>query len=359
MTLYQYNTKEEWLNARHDYITASEIGCVLSLDPYKSLAVLAKEKKEKVNLTESSLKMKFGNLMEKVVLRCFELQTGLGLQMFDNNLAVNPEFPVIACSLDGLHKGAEGDIDELIVVDAKMSSGGAIWQWGNKDNPCGVPPKYFAQMQQQMLITGATMGYLAVLKKEQEVTEVDYAGLDFIINFIKEKTRSNSPESNHYDSIVKMLYASGYRFDYYAVPCDRLFQENLVDAADRFWEEYIVGGKEPYITTVEEVKQLAIIPTKGRMIIEEELYGRLLAFSTINEKKKLLEKQVKKLSDELKVELAMFNEGEYEGKKVFNYSFNNGKLKFDEDRFKEEHPELWSAYLVMGNPTRTFTVNIK
>lgn len=351
MHLYQFNSKEEWLNARHDYITASEIGCLLGLDSYKSLPILVKEKREKVNLAESTLKMRFGNLMEKVALRCFELKTGFELQMFDNNLAVNNEYPRIACSLDGLHNG-----DELIVVDAKVSSGDACWQWGNKDNPCGVPHKYYAQMQTQMLITGAPISYLAVLKKEKEVTEVDYAGLEHLVNDVYRL--SNPFESRHLDYIVKMLYASGYTFDAYFVPRDVMFQENIVTAVDEFYDYYIFGDKQPIVTTAEEVKALAITPI-GKLAVDEELYERLVEFNTLNTKRKALENSCKKLSDKLKIDLALWNEGEYNGKKVFGYSMSNPKLKFDEDRFKQEHPELYNSYLTTSNPTRTFTVNIK
>lgn len=350
MNLLQFNSKEEWLNARHEYITASEIGCLLGIDPYKSLPILVKEKRERVNLTESTLKMRFGNLMEKITLRCFEIKTGLSLQMFDNNLAVNDKYPRIACSLDGLH-----DESELIVVDAKVSSGEAVWQWGNKDNPCGVPPKYYAQMQAQMLVSGAAISHLAVLKKQSELTEVDYMGLEHLI---KDAERVGRADSSKYDYIVKMLYASGYTFDSYLVPADTWFQSHIVTEVDAFWNEYIIGDRFPAVTTVDEVKALAIIPS-GKLMVEDELYERLVEFNTLNTKRKALENSCKKLSDQLKVDLAIWNEGEYNGKKVFGYSMSNPKLKFDEDRFKQEHPELYSAYLQLSNGSRTFTVNIK
>lgn len=341
MQLLQFNTRQEWLDARCNYITASDVGTLLGINKYKTLPVLVREKKEKVNLTESTVAMDFGNVMEKTILRCFEHKSGITVQMFDNNIAVNSDYPRLSCSLDGLSEDGE------CVIDAKMTSGGAAHQWGKKEYPCGVPPQYYAQMQAQMLVTGTKIGYLAVLKKPDDVTEVDLEGM-------RRLTASCT-----LDEMVRICYASGYRFDDYFVPVDTQFQEAMLVAIDNFFEDYIIGDKEPELTSVEEIKQLGIVPTAGNLVVDDAMWMELLEYNKLNKQKAALEKQVKALGDILKLKLAPYEQGEYEGNKVFTYGASGSRIVLDEKKLKEEMPEVWAKYLVFTPPTRRFEVKIK
>jgi len=344
MQLLQFDSREKWLEARSNYITASDIGVVLGVNKYKSPAILAKEKRDKVSMTKQTTAMKFGNVMERTILRCFELETGLAVNAFDNNLCVNDKYPRLAASLDGL---VEVETGERIVVDAKMSSGGAAWQWGKQSDIDGVPPTYYVQMQHQMLVAEADFAYLAVMLKPEEVTDTDLA----LMEELTAKTTT--------DSVIKVLYSSGYKFFMYRVRKDETIQKSIVIAADNFWSNYIDGDKEPEIDRVEDIKQLGIVPVSGEVEVDDELYRRLAEFSAINKQKNEIEKVVKEAGDKLKVELMKYSGGTYNGKQVFSYKASEGGVKFDEEAFKKEHPDIWSQYQKNTLPTRRFTVNIK
>lgn len=66
----------EWLAARRDLITATDIPVLLGLSPYRCEADLAAEKLGEAGPSESTLKMRVGSALEDLIAERYEEQTG-------------------------------------------------------------------------------------------------------------------------------------------------------------------------------------------------------------------------------------------------------------------------------------------
>jgi putative phage-type endonuclease len=96
---------DEWLAARRDLITSTDIPVILGLSPYKSEATLAREKLGIVEPTEQTLVMRVGLALEPVIQEEYERRTGVKLRRF-HAMVRHPEIEWAAASPDWRRQGA-------------------------------------------------------------------------------------------------------------------------------------------------------------------------------------------------------------------------------------------------------------
>jgi len=183
---------QEWLEWRKTGITASEIAAILGLSPYKTPWQVWAEKTGLVPPEDLSKNpfVTAGVALEDTARQLFE-------QQHDDILlpvcVESTRYPFLKASLDGLSQNNEP-------VELKVPSE-STWEKVNADGENSEAYKlYFPQVQHQMLVTGASRGWL-VFYRDGELRE-------------------------------------------FCIEPDPAMQDAIVQTASAFWQS-IVDGKEP------------------------------------------------------------------------------------------------------------------
>jgi len=151
----------EWLAARRDGITSTDLPIILGLSPYRSEASLAREKlggpvDEPDAATER--RFRFGLALEAVIRDEDELEHGIRLRRV-NRLIRHRELAWAMTSLDFERVG------ERCIVEAKTTRSG---RWDD-----GLPQDVEAQVRWQMGVAGYPAAHVAVLRSGSELVCFD------------------------------------------------------------------------------------------------------------------------------------------------------------------------------------------
>ena len=125
----------EWLAARREYVTATDIPALLGLSPWKSEQDVADDKLAG-NGTESTLKMRVGNALEDLILDAYSAQTGRKARHV-RGLWVSRQVPWAAASPDATAAGR--------LVELK-------WSGSRSRFASGLPEDVEAQVAWQMFV---------------------------------------------------------------------------------------------------------------------------------------------------------------------------------------------------------------
>ena len=154
-------TEAEWLAARRQGITASEIAVVLGLSPWSSPFELYHRKTGDLPGQPDSDAMALGRHMESWVADRFEEQRPEFLPTGDGrHLYAHPERPWQMATPDRLLWDIGGpSLDPLAVLECKVDNGDGFGDDGTDQ----VPVHYRCQVLWQMDVLGVTTGFLAAL----------------------------------------------------------------------------------------------------------------------------------------------------------------------------------------------------
>ena len=133
---------EEWFNLRKRGITATDITAITGVSPYKSPYRLWSEKTGAIEPQTVGAAALRGTLLEDAVGRYYELERGVKLRK-SNGVVVLKKHPWAMASLD---RTIVGEPDGLVEIKTSASQRWSLYP---------VPPEVIAQVQWQMLITGA------------------------------------------------------------------------------------------------------------------------------------------------------------------------------------------------------------
>lgn len=133
---------EEWFKLRQQGITATDITAITGVSPYKSPYRLWSEKTWKIEPQIAGAAALRGTLLEDAVGRYYELERGVKLRK-SNGVVVLKKHPWAMASLD---RTIIGDPSGLCEIKTSASQRWSLFP---------VPPEVVAQVQWQMLITGA------------------------------------------------------------------------------------------------------------------------------------------------------------------------------------------------------------
>lgn len=136
----------EWLAARRDLITSTDIPVLLGISPYKSEATLAREKLGEVEPDEQSLVMRVGIALEPVIRDEYERQRGIRLRRF-HGMVRHPDVAWAAASPDWRRQG------ERVLVEGKYST---ARRWAD-----GLPQDVEAQVRWAMGCSGFPVAEVA------------------------------------------------------------------------------------------------------------------------------------------------------------------------------------------------------
>lgn len=186
--------KSAWLEKRKHYVTGTDAGKLIGVSPYGGKFAVWLDKTGRAAPVVETPAMKAGKKFESAILQTYAEEMNCKLEHVDGyNLITCDKYPRLGASLDGWNH------DLQIPVDAKNIK----WKnekWGDAWTD-QFPEYYKAQLQVQMMVTGATFAHLAVM----------FSGQDFFI---------------------------------YSMEYDEEMAQKILDASDEFWP-YVERDKMP------------------------------------------------------------------------------------------------------------------
>lgn len=205
--------KAAWLEKRKHYITGTDAGKLIGVSPYGGKFAVWLDKMGRAAPVVETPAMKAGKKFESAILQTYAEEMNCKLEHVDGyNLITCDKYPRLGASLDGWNH------DLQIPVDAKNIK----WKnekWGDAWTD-QFPEYYKAQLQVQMMVTGATFAHLAVMFSGQDffIYSMEYDEemaqkiLDATEEFWPFVERDKMPEadgSNEATEYIKSEYARG------------------------------------------------------------------------------------------------------------------------------------------------------
>lgn len=186
--------KAAWLEKRKHYVTGTDAGKLIGISPYGGKFAVWLDKTGRAAPVVETPAMKAGKKFESAILQTYAEEMNCKLEHVDGyNLITCDKYPRLGASLDGWNHtlGCPVDAKNIRWKDEK---------WGDAWTS-DFPEYYKAQLQVQMMVTGATFAHLAVM----------FSGQDFFI---------------------------------YSMEYDEEMAQKILDATDEFWP-YVENDQMP------------------------------------------------------------------------------------------------------------------
>lgn len=198
---------EQWLEWRRGGIGSSDAAGIAGISPWSSPISVWLDKVGLVGDIEPNEAMKWGLILEPVIIREFEDRTGLHVRSRQLP-AEHPEHGWMRATLDGVVADTvDLGTDALAVYEGKTAG-----DWGRAAWEDGVPQHYVVQVQHQMAITGLPAAWVVALLGGQK-----------LVSFLIERDQ---------DSI-----------------------DLLTDLEDTFWRRYVLTGTPPPVDGTERTTE--------------------------------------------------------------------------------------------------------
>ena len=248
--------KAEWLEKRRHYITGTDAGKLIGVSPFGGIFDVWLDKTGRAEPIAETPAMKAGKSFETNILKDFyAVETDCKLEHMDGyDLRTCDEFPRLGASLDGWNHslGIPVDAKNIRFRDEK---------WGEAYTS-DFPEYYKAQLQVQMMVTGAKFAHLAVM----------FSGQDFFI---------------------------------YTMEYDEELAKKILDAADAFWP-YVDGDQMPEAdgseaTTEYIKKEFSVGHADEEKEATDEVIEAVKALQKAKADKKDAEKREAEFSNRIKV----------------------------------------------------------
>lgn len=212
------NEKDAWLEKRKHYVTGTDAGKLIGVSPYGGKFAVWLDKTGRAAPVVETPAMKAGKKFESAILQMYAEEMNCKLEHVDGyNLITCDKYPRLGASLDGWNH------DLQIPVDAKNIK----WKnekWGDAWTD-QFPEYYKAQLQVQMMVTGATFAHLAVMFSGQDffIYSMEYDEemaqkiLDATEEFWPFVERDKMPEADGSDEATEYIKSEFARGDAAAV----------------------------------------------------------------------------------------------------------------------------------------------
>lgn len=298
-------THLEWLEKRTHSIGGSDASVILGLNKWKTPFELWLEKTGQSNLEDTAGEAAyFGNLLEDVVAKEFEVRTGKRVRR-NNFMMKHPEHPFITANIDRKVVGEDA------LLECKTASAFLAKDWEGDE----IPDSYIVQVQHYLGVTGYEHAYIAVL----------IGGQRFVWKDIERD-----------DELIKMIFNAEVQFWNHHVLGDVPPALDGSSAAERFLKEkYEKADPEKMIDLSFKYKE------------------KLDNYRDIKSQIKTLQKLSKQTENEIKNELKDAETGFVQNYQVDWKQINSNRL--DTKRLKKEKPEIYDQY-VKTSSYRKFNV---
>lgn len=144
-------SREDWLNARKNYIGGSDASAVIGMNPYKTNVDLWLEKTGKTVPEDISDKpyVQYGTNAEYHLRELFKLDfPQFHVEYVENNLWLNDRFPHAHASLDGWLTDQDGRRGILEIKTTEILQSMQKEKWNHR-----IPDNYYVQVLHYMMVT--------------------------------------------------------------------------------------------------------------------------------------------------------------------------------------------------------------
>lgn len=290
-------SREEWLALRRRGVGGSDAPVIMGLSPYKGQLALYVEKLDLgLDPREPNEAAYWGQRLEEVVAREFEVRSGLRVVEPAHRLVTHPQHPWMLGTPDRyVHDPRTGAF--LGVLEIKTTAARRDSEW--EDGPAAYA---FCQLQHYLAVTGALRGWVAVL-------------------------------------------IGGQRYQHYEVPRDDEYIVRLVEAEAEFWQRVESHDPPPPdglpATSSILNAQLAEAEVHGSVELDGEAldaYHQLLASIAASPAQEL-----DRLKNVIKVALGENSVGLVDGVPVVSWR-TQSRATIDLAALRREHPDLVRRY---------------
>lgn len=288
-------TELQWLKSRQQGIGGSDAGSILGVNKWRTpFQVYIDKTQEITEIGEQSEAAYWGTELEDMVAREFAKRTGKKVRR-RNAILQSKEYPFMTANLD------REVVGEKSFLECKTVNAFGAKDWESDE----VPASYLVQVMHYLAVTGYEKAYIAVL-------------------------------------------IGGQRFLYKEVPRDEELIKMVISVEKDFWENNVLKRVPPPLdgssAAEKYLKETYKDSDPGITVnLKSEYKDKIKYYVELKETMKNLESQVKEIENNIKLEL-----GEAEIGYAPNYEINWKGItsnKFDNKRFKKEHPELFKQYL--------------
>ena len=301
-----FNSHEEWLEIRKNYIGGSDAAAVVGLNSFSSPYTVWADKLGKLPPKEDNEAMRLGRDLEDYVAKRFTEQTGKKVRR-KNFILWNSDYPFAHANVDRLIVG------ENAGLECKTTSALNLKSFKNGE----FPENYYVQCMHYMAVTGYKKWYLAVL-------------------------------------------ILGKEFKVFEIERDEDEIKALMKAEREFWT-CVENGEPPMIDGSE-----ATTNTIKTVLAEsnDDTPVNLFAYDSTLEQYIALSKQIKELEnlrDEMANKVKVFMDSSAKGESnKFKVSFASTlRQSFDSKRFAKDNPNIDLSVYYKTSTYRTFKVNEK
>jgi putative phage-type endonuclease len=293
----------EWEQERRNSIGASEAAAVLGLSKWQTPLSVYNSKMGAPNNFDPELSY-VTHASEAVVhgwIEEFHPEWGTLEPGF---MGRSTTAPYLHASFDRILVEPDGT---RIPLQIKTGHQNAKASWDN-----GVPTEYQVQEQVEMFVLGAQRARLVVMH-------------------------------------------GGRSFAWYDIPRDDVFiEEFLLPSVMEFWADNVFAQIPPEPLTTAEATELW--PGNPELSIEgeEPLFELWGAFGLLQAEKVAIDEQLEEIKLQLQKAMQEATELTYQGQTLFTWKPRKGSTRFDDKRFKADHPDMAATYIKEGEPTRTF-----
>lgn len=296
--------KLEWLKERQCGIGGSDIGAILGVNKYKTPFEVYIEKTEPIEeVSEQFESAYWGDQLEEIVAKEFEKRTGKKVRR-DRKHYKHKDYPFMVANIDRRVVG------ENAILECKTANQYLANEWKEDE----IPASYLLQVQHYLFVTGAEVGYIAVL----------IGGQKFVW---KEVLRD--------EELIQMIIEAEKNFW-------RLVQDKTPPALDgsSAAEKYL---KERY-KEAEEDKSIEL---------GFEYKDKIKTYLDMKVQLKNFETQVKELENQIKFEIG---NAEYAHAPGYSLSWKNvSSAKVDSKKLKSEYPEIYDK-VIKESKSRRFSI---
>lgn len=144
-------SREEWLEARKNYIGGSDASAIVGMNPYKTNDDLWQEKTGKIAPKDISDKpfVRYGNDAEPLLRELFKLDfPQFNVDYVENNMFINDRFPWAHASLDGWLTDENGRKGILEIKTTEILQSMQKEKWNQR-----IPDNYYIQVLHYLMVT--------------------------------------------------------------------------------------------------------------------------------------------------------------------------------------------------------------
>ena len=297
-------SREMWLQLRKQGIGGSDAGAICGFNPWRSpIDVYVDKTSEKIEDIDNEA-MRVGRDLEDYVAQRFMESTGKKVRR-RNALLQHDKHAWMLADID------REIVGENALLECKTANAYSSDKWADGK----IPESYEIQCHHYMAVTGVEKVYIACL----------IMGIDFVIREIER---------------------------------DEEVISNLISIEEDFWFNHVVEKRMPPpdgSDAAGDVIRGMYTASRTETLDLSGMAGRMQRYNEIVELEGMLSVEKEMIKQEIMLQMGEADTALVGNRKV-TWKSQKPKTRLDSKKLKEELPEIYERYVMVGKPTRVFRV---